>query len=83
KQAAASVQASASVEERLSWYDQHKEQFSRPQRDRSSVIQTKTEADAKPVLAGLQNGADCATLAKEKSTDIISARTGGDTAWME
>ncbi len=28
-------------------------------------------------------GADFATLAKEKSTDIISARNGGDMGWME
>ncbi|STV55776.1 peptidyl-prolyl cis-trans isomerase D [Klebsiella pneumoniae subsp. ozaenae] len=58
--------------------DQHKDQFTQPQRNRYSVIQTKTEADAKAVLAELQKGADFATLAKEKSTDIISARNGGD-----
>ena len=59
------------------------DQFTQPQRNRYSVIQTKTEADAKAVLAELQKGADFATLAKEKSTDIISARNGGDMGWME
>jgi peptidyl-prolyl cis-trans isomerase D len=47
------------------------------------VIQTKTEADAKAVLDELKKGADFATLAKEKSTDIISARNGGDMGWLE
>ncbi|VFY99798.1 peptidylprolyl isomerase [Klebsiella pneumoniae] len=83
KMDAASMQESASDEEIQSWYDQHKDQFTQPQRNRYSVIQTKTEADAKAVLAELQNGADFATLAKEKSTDIISARNGGDMGWME
>ena len=83
KMDAASMQESASDEEIQSWYDQHKDQFTQPQRNRYSVIQTKTEADAKAVLAELQKGADFATLAKEKSTDIISARNGGDMGWME
>ena len=83
KMDAASMQESASDDEIQSWYDQHKDQFTQPQRNRYSVIQTKTEADAKAVLAELQKGADFATLAKEKSTDIISARNGGDMGWME
>ncbi len=83
KMDAASMQESASDEEIQSWYDQHKDQFTQPQRNRYSVIQTKTEVDAKAVLAELQKGADFATLAKEKSTDIISARNGGDMGWME
>lgn len=83
KMDAASMQESASDEEIQSWYDQHKDQFTQPQRNRYSVIQTKTEADAKAVLAELQKGADFAALAKEKSTDIISARNGGDMGWME
>jgi peptidyl-prolyl cis-trans isomerase D len=66
-----------------SWYDQHQDQFTQPQRNRYSVIQTKTEADAKAVLDELNKGADFATLAKEKSTDIISARNGGDMGWLE
>ncbi|VFT74117.1 peptidyl-prolyl cis-trans isomerase D [Klebsiella aerogenes] len=66
KMDAASMQESASDEEIQSWYDQHKDQFTQPQRNRYSVIQTKTEADAKAVLAELQKGADFATLAKRK-----------------
>lgn len=56
KMDAASMQESASDEEIQSWYDQHKDQFTQPQRNRYSVIQTKTEADAKAVLAELQKG---------------------------
>ncbi len=54
KMDAASMQESASDDEIQSWYDQHKDQFTQPQRSRYSVIQTKTEADAKAVLAELQ-----------------------------
>ena len=80
---AAALQETATDAEIQSYYDQHQDQFTQPQRNRYSVIQTKTEADAKAVLAELQKGADFATLAKEKSTDIISARNGGDMGWME
>jgi peptidyl-prolyl cis-trans isomerase D len=73
----------ASDAEIQSYYDQHQDQFTQPQRNRYSVIQTKTEADAKAVLDELNKGADFATLAKEKSTDIISARNGGDMGWLE
>jgi peptidyl-prolyl cis-trans isomerase D len=72
----------ASDAEIQSYYDQHQDQFTQPQRNRYSVIQTKTEADAKAVLDELNKGADFAT-AKEKSTDIISARNGGDMGWLE
>ncbi|MBX4426385.1 hypothetical protein K4G86_24190, partial [Mycobacterium tuberculosis] len=42
KMDAASMQESASDDEIQSWYDQHKDQFTQPQRNRYSVIQTKT-----------------------------------------
>ncbi|MDU7170029.1 MAG: peptidylprolyl isomerase [Klebsiella sp.] len=80
---AASMQENVSDEEIQSWYDQHQDQFTQPQRNRYSIIQTKTEADAQAVLDELKKGADFATLAKEKSTDIISARSGGDMGWLE
>lgn len=80
---AASMQQNASDEEIQAYYDQHQDQFTQPQRNRYSVIQTKTEDDAKAVLDQLSKGADFATLAKEKSADIISARNGGDMGWLE
>ncbi len=66
-----------------SWYDQNRDQYTQPARYRYSIIQTKTEADAQAVLDELKKGTDFATLAKEKSSDIISARKGGDMGWLE
>lgn len=65
------------------YYDQHQSSYGQPERKKFSVIQLKDEADAKAVLEQLKNGADFAALAKEKSTDIISRRTGGEMDWME
>ncbi|CAM3835973.1 peptidylprolyl isomerase [Serratia silvae] len=65
------------------YYDGHQSSFGQPERKKFSVIQLKTEADAKAVLEELKNGGDFAALAKEKSTDIISRRTGGEMDWME
>lgn len=65
------------------YYDQHQSSFGQPERKKFSVIQLKDEADAKAVLEQLKSGADFAALAKEKSTDIISRRTGGEMDWME
>jgi len=65
------------------YFDAHQANFTQPERKDYSVIQLKTEADAKAVLVQLQQGADFATLAKEKSTDVISKRTGGELGWLE
>ncbi|OAT22035.1 peptidyl-prolyl cis-trans isomerase [Buttiauxella noackiae ATCC 51607] len=65
------------------YYDQHQDEFTQPQRNRYSVIQTKTEVEAKAILDELSKGGDFAALAKEKSADIISARNGGDMGWLE
>ncbi|UDJ81296.1 peptidylprolyl isomerase [Kosakonia oryzae] len=80
---ATAMQENASDAEIQAYYDQHQDQFTQPQRNRYSVIQTKTEDDAKAVLDELNKGADFATIAKAKSTDIISARNGGDMGWLE
>ena len=77
---AAAMQKNATDAEIQSYYDQHQDQFTQPQRNRYSVIQTKTEAEAKDEL---NKGADFATVAKAKSTDIISAKNGGDMGWLE
>ncbi|MFO6295729.1 hypothetical protein, partial [Pseudomonas aeruginosa] len=44
KMDAASMQESASDDEIQSWYDQHKDQFTQPQRNRYKASQTKTRA---------------------------------------
>ncbi|MFB5747352.1 peptidylprolyl isomerase [Cedecea sp. S5-13] len=80
---AASMQEEASDADVQAYYDQHKDEFTQPQRNRYSVIQTKTEAEAKAILDELSKGGDFAALAKAKSADIISARNGGDMGWLE
>ncbi|MEW5559087.1 peptidylprolyl isomerase [Enterobacter asburiae] len=80
---AASLQETASDADIQSWYDQHQDQFTQPQRVRYSVIQTKTESDAKAALDDINKGANFADVAKAKSTDIISAKNGGDMGWLE
>ncbi|MDU4839694.1 MAG: peptidylprolyl isomerase [Leclercia adecarboxylata] len=80
---AAAMQENATDAEIQSYYDQHQDQFTQPQRNRFSIIQTKTEAEAKAALDELNKGTDFATVAKEKSTDIISAKNGGDMGWLE
>jgi len=80
---AAAMQENATDAEIQTYYDQHQDQFTQPQRNRYSVIQTKTEADAKAALDELNKGTDFATVAKVKSTDIISAKNGGDMGWLE
>jgi len=78
---AAAMQETVNDADIQSYYDQ--DQFTQPQRNRYSVIQTKTEDEAKAVLDALNKGGDFAALAKEKSADIISARNGGDMGWLE
>ncbi|MCV9877788.1 peptidylprolyl isomerase [Brenneria izbisi] len=65
------------------FYEKNKADYTQPARKKFSVIQVKTEADAQAVLDELQQGADFATVAKEKSTDVISRRNGGDLGWMD
>lgn len=82
---AASMQDKVKVSEEdiSAYYDQHKSSYGQPERKNYSVIQLKTEAEANAALDELKKGADFATLAKEKSTDIISRRTGGELGWLE
>lgn len=65
------------------FYEKNKADYTQPARKKFSVIQVKTEADAQAVLDELKQGADFATVAKEKSTDVISRRNGGDLGWMD
>ncbi|QTF09491.1 peptidylprolyl isomerase [Brenneria izadpanahii] len=65
------------------FYEKNKNDYTQPERKKFSVIQVKTEADAQSVLDELKQGSDFAALAKEKSTDPISRRNGGDLGWMD
>lgn len=75
-------QANIDKQEILTWYDQHLDQFTVPASKRYSVIQTKTEAEAQELLLQLQQGYDFVTLAKAKSSDVISVQNGGDIGWI-
>lgn len=72
-----------SDEDISAYYDQHKSSYGQSERKNYSVIQLKTEKEANAVLSELKKGGDFATLAKDKSTDIISRRTGGELGWLE
>ncbi|MGL9773600.1 MAG: peptidylprolyl isomerase [Sodalis sp. (in: enterobacteria)] len=81
---AEAMQAKTTVDEQeiQAWYDQHHDQFTVPGRKRYSIIQSKNENDANDWLKQLQQGADFAALAKAHSTDVVSAKNGGDIGWM-
>lgn len=65
------------------YYDRYKSSYGQPERKNYSMIQLKTKTEANAVLCELKKGGDFATLAKDKSTDIISRRTGGWLCWLE
>ncbi|VDY33098.1 Peptidyl-prolyl cis-trans isomerase D [Morganella morganii] len=76
---AANIQDNTSVtEEQIQdYYDKNIPRFTVPAKGEYSQITLATEDDAKAVLNELKNGADFKTLAKEKSTDKLTARNGG------
>ncbi|MGL4860135.1 MAG: peptidylprolyl isomerase [Enterobacteriaceae bacterium] len=65
------------------YYEQNKTSYSQPAQYRYSIIQIANEKEAQKILDELHKGADFATLAKEKSEDVISKKQGGDIGWME
>lgn len=81
---AEAIQTKTNVDEQeiKTWYDQHHDQFTVPARKRYSFIQSKTKKEINNWLKQLQQGADFATLVKACSTDIISAKNGGDIGWI-
>lgn len=60
------------------YYDQNKESFSTPEQVRASHILVKTKEEADAILKQLKDGADFATIAKEKSLDTGTKDAGGD-----
>ena len=80
---AKAMQKTPSEQEIQSWYDSHKADYSQQGRQRYSIIQVKTEQQAKDLLNQLQQGANFAELATKNSQDPVSAKQGGDLGWME
>jgi foldase protein PrsA len=60
------------------YYDSNLETLKTPEQVRASHILVATKEEAEAILADLKNGADFATVAKEKSTDPGSKDKGGD-----
>lgn len=71
-------QVTVTDDEIKEYYDTNKATFSEEEQVRAShiLVETKEEADA--ILKQLKEGADFATLAKEKSSDTGSKDNGGD-----
>lgn len=60
------------------FYDENKASLGTPEQVQASHILVATKEEADAILAELKQGADFATLAKEKSTDPGSKDKGGD-----
>ncbi|TKF23843.1 peptidylprolyl isomerase [Vibrio genomosp. F6] len=65
------------------YYQDHMDKYSTAEQRKVSHILTQSEDAADAILAELNNGADFATLAEEKSEDFGSAEAGGDLGWVE
>lgn len=63
------------------YYDEHQDQFAVGERVKASHILVKTEEEAKEIIKELNDGADFAQLAKEKSLDG-SKQNGGDLGYF-
>lgn len=61
-----------------SYYEQNKASFATEEQVRASHILVKTKEEADAIVKQLKEGADFATVAKEKSLDTGSATNGGD-----
>ncbi|MGD8192469.1 peptidyl-prolyl cis-trans isomerase [Brevibacillus ginsengisoli] len=64
------------------YYESHRAEFGQPARAQLSIITVATEAEAEQVLQDLEQGANFATLAKERSIDSLTAPTGGEMGWI-
>ncbi|WP_372769601.1 SurA N-terminal domain-containing protein [Pseudoalteromonas sp.] len=71
-------------------YEENKALYMEPERRRVAHILVENldddaaaQAKAGEILVELQNGADFAAIAKEKSDDLVSAEIGGDLEWID
>jgi foldase protein PrsA len=69
--------ASVTEEEVDAYYAENEDRFSHPDTREVAHILVETKKEADDIVAQLADGADFAELAKEKSTDTVSAADGG------
>ena len=72
----------ATEEEMRKVYDEAVKQMSAEEEIRARHILVETEDEAKAIAAQIKDGADFATLAREKSKDTGSAANGGELEFM-
>lgn len=70
-----------SEEEMRKYYEEHKDDFKKPEMWRASHILVASEGEAKDILAQLSAGKNFQVLAKDKSIDATAAR-GGDVGYF-
>lgn len=63
------------------YYSEHKKDFMKPLRYKMQVITVETEKEANEILENLKNGADFSWLAKRKSKDNLSQKSG-EMGWV-
>ncbi|WP_225639273.1 peptidylprolyl isomerase [Candidatus Profftia sp. (ex Adelges kitamiensis)] len=72
-----------SDDEIKSYYRHHQSNYIQPERKKYSLIEVKTVEDARNIINELNNGANFAKIAAEKSIEIISRKNNGNLGWLE
>ncbi|MEI7025768.1 peptidylprolyl isomerase [Paenibacillus sp. y28] len=72
-----------SDDDKKKYFEDNKASYNKAEQIKASHILVATKEEADAILAQLKNGADFATLAKEKSTDTGSKANGGDLGYFE
>jgi peptidyl-prolyl cis-trans isomerase C len=70
-------------EEAKAYYDEHRDEFKDKEKVRVRQIIVATEEEAQEILQELENGIDFAELVSRKSTDQRTAKSGGDSGYIE
>lgn len=65
------------------YYDRNKADYVTKGEAHLAHIQVASESEAQSIEQALKNGEDFATLAKNKSSDTLSANNGGDLGWAK
>lgn len=69
--------------EAKAYYDEHKDDYFKPESVHLSQIIVDSADEASQVKKELQGGSDFSTLAKERSKDVLTASNGGDLGFVD